>query len=66
MSPRAGFATDFLYEFTPYDIKIDGKGIEGEGTGMYDYGAEKFDQIRIGEDKVDGNNDAPGSGQECL
>ena len=66
MSPRAVFATDFLYEFTPYDIKIDGKGIEGEVTGMYDYGAEKFAQIRIGEDSVNVHIDAPVSGKVFL
>lgn len=66
LSPRAVFATDFLYEFTPYDIKIDGKGIEGEVTGMYDYGAEKFAQIRIGEDSVNVHIDAPVSGKVFL
>lgn len=66
LSPRAVFATDFLYEFTPYDIKIDGKGIEGEVTGMYDYGAEKFAQIRIGEDGVNVHIDAPVSGKVFL
>ncbi len=66
LSPREVFATDFLYEFTPYDIKIDGKGIEGEVTGMYDYGAEKFAQIRIGEDSVNVHIDAPVSGKVFL
>lgn len=66
LSPRAVFATDFLYEFTPYDIKIDGKGIEGEVTGMYDCGAEKFAQIRIGEDSVNVHIDAPVSGKVFL
>lgn len=66
LSPRAVFATDFLYEFTAYDIKIDGKGIEGEVTGMYDYGAEKFAQIRIGEDSVNVHIDAPVSGKVFL
>ena len=66
LSPRAVFATDFLYEFTPYDIKIDGKGIEGEVTGMYDYGAEKFAQVRIGEDSVNVHIDAPVSGKVFL
>lgn len=66
LSPRAVFATDFLYEFTPYDIKIDGNGIEGEVTGMYDYGAEKFAQIRIGEDSVNVHIDAPVSGKVFL
>lgn len=66
LSPCAVFATDFLYEFTPYDIKIDGKGIEGEVTGMYDYGAEKFAQIRIGEDSVNVHIDAPVSGKVFL
>lgn len=63
---KKAFLSEYVFEFSPWDVKLSNEGISAEVIGIKDYGSEKFVVCKVGETDLYVKSDSDLSGMVKL